>query len=150
MVNIILPSKPGSPKWSLSLNFPHQNPVYASHLPYTRTSPAHLILPHFVTGTILGEQCRSLSSSLCSFLHPLVTSSLLVPNILLNTSFSEALSLLSFLNMSDQVSHPYKTTCKIIVLYQIFYMVFLIVYPNTTGITCRKIVNESVELWKPV
>jgi hypothetical protein len=36
---------------------------------------------------------------------------LLGPNILLNTLFSNTL------NVSDQVSHPYKTTGKIIVLY---------------------------------
>jgi len=38
----------------------------------------------------LGEQHRSLSSSLCSFLHSPVTSSLLGPNILLNTLFLSA------------------------------------------------------------
>jgi hypothetical protein len=36
---------------------------------------------------IFGEN-RSLSSSLCSFLYSPVTSSLLVPNIVLNTLFS--------------------------------------------------------------
>jgi hypothetical protein len=32
-----------SPKWSLSLMFPHQNPVYNSPLPHSRymTSPSH-------------------------------------------------------------------------------------------------------------
>jgi len=38
-LNIILPSTSGSPKWSFSLRFPHQNPVYASHLPHTRYMP---------------------------------------------------------------------------------------------------------------
>ena len=31
-LKIILPSMPGSPKWSLSFMSPHQNPVYASPL----------------------------------------------------------------------------------------------------------------------
>jgi phosphate starvation-inducible membrane PsiE len=47
-------------------------------------------------------------------LYPL---SLLGRNILLNTLISNTLSLGSSLNVNDQVSHPYKTTGKIIVLY---------------------------------
>ena len=83
--------------------------------PIIATSPTHLILLDFITRTIFGEQYRSLSSTLCSFLHSPVTSSLLEPNILRNTLFSNTLSLRSSLNVSDQVSHPH-TTFKIIVL----------------------------------
>ena len=85
--------------------------------PIHATCPAHLILLDFITRTILGEQYRSLSSSLCSFLHSPVTSFLLCPNTLLNTLFSNTISLRSSLHVRDQVSHPYKTTGKIIVLY---------------------------------
>jgi len=70
--------------------------------PIGATCPAHLILD-FITRTILGEDYRSLSSSLCSFHYSLVTSSLLAPNILLNTLFSHTLSLRSSLNVRDQV-----------------------------------------------
>ena len=39
----VFPYTPGSPKWSLSLRFPHQNPVYAFLLPHTRhmLNPSH-------------------------------------------------------------------------------------------------------------
>ena len=63
----------------------------------------HLILLDFITRTMLGEQYRSLSSSLCNFLHSPVTSFLLGPNILLSTLFSNSLSLRSSLTVSDQV-----------------------------------------------
>ena len=65
-----------SSEWSLSLRFPHQNPVYTSPLPHTRYMPAHFILLDLITCTIFGEDYRSPSSSLCSFVHSPVTSSL--------------------------------------------------------------------------
>jgi hypothetical protein len=68
---------------------------------------------------VLGEQYRSLSSSLYSFLHSLVTSSFLGPNNLLSALFSNTLSLDSSLKVSDQVSHTYKTTSKIIVIFTV-------------------------------
>ena len=37
--NIIHQSTPMSPQWSLSLRFPHQNPVYTSSLPISDTLP---------------------------------------------------------------------------------------------------------------
>ena len=93
-----LPSTHGSPKRSLSFRFPHQNPVYASLSPERDTCPTHLTLHDFITRTVLCEQYKSLSSSLCSFLHSLVTSSLLGPNILLNTLFPNTLRLRSSLH----------------------------------------------------
>jgi len=62
------------------------------------------------------QQYRSYSSPLCTFLHSHVTSSLLGPNIHLNALFTNTLSLRSSANVTDQVSHPHKTTDKIIVL----------------------------------
>ena len=38
-LNIILPSMPGSPKWSLSLRFPHQSPYAPFLFPYVLHAP---------------------------------------------------------------------------------------------------------------
>ena len=114
-LNIIVPSVPGSPQWSIFSGFPTKKPAHVSHLPIRASCPAHLILLDFITRTIFGEQYRSLSSALCTFLYSSVTSSLLGANNLLNTLSSNTLSLYFSLNMSDQVSHPLKTG-KIIVL----------------------------------
>ena len=57
--NIIHPSTPRSPQWSLSLYTPLSSPIRA-------TCPDHLILLDFITRTILGKEYKSFSSSLCS------------------------------------------------------------------------------------
>ena len=103
----IFPSAPGSPR------FPHQNPVYLSPVPHTRYMPYPPHSSRFITQKIVVEEYRSLSSSLCSFLHYLVTSPLLGPNIPLNTLFLNTLNLRSSHDVSDQVSHPYKITGKL-------------------------------------
>jgi len=85
--NIIHPSTPRSLQWSPSLRFPHQDPIKPLSSPIRSTCPAHLILLDFITHTIFGEGYKSFSSLLCNLLHSPVTSSLLGPNILLNTMF---------------------------------------------------------------
>jgi len=80
-------------RWSPSLRFPHQDPIHPLSSPIRATCPALLILLDFISRTILGEQYKSFSSSLCNLHHSPVTSSLLGPNILLNTMFWNTLSL---------------------------------------------------------
>src|SRR5215510_4829033 len=120
-LNIILPPTSGSPQWPLPSGFPTNTLCTPFSSPIRATCSAHLILLDLTTCTILGEEYRTFSSSLCNFLHSPVTSSVLGPNTLLNTLFSNTLSLCSSLNVSDQVSHPYKTTGKIIVLYNLIF-----------------------------
>ena len=89
-------------------------PLLSPHTCYVPRPPHS---PRFNHPTIFGEEYRSWSSSLYRFLLSPVTSSLLGQNILLSTLFSNNLSMRSSLNIRDQVSHPYKTTGKIIILY---------------------------------
>ena len=107
---------------SFSQVSPHQNHVYISPLPRTCYMPLPFLSSRLDHPNNIGEKYRSLSSSLCSFLHSPVTSSLLGQNILLSTLFLNTLSLCSSINVSDQVSHPYKTTGKIIVLYILIFI----------------------------
>ena len=81
-LNIILPSTSGSSKWLFPSGFPTQTLYMPLLTLLLATCLAHLILD-FITQTILGEEYRSLSSSLRSSLHSPVTLPLLDPNMLL-------------------------------------------------------------------
>jgi hypothetical protein len=78
------------------------------------TRLAHLSLLNF--NMLIFDEEYKLCSSLYSFLNPSVTSSLLDSNILLSTLLLSIFNVF-FLNVRDQVPHPYKTTGKIISLY---------------------------------
>ena len=109
-LRLVLPSglfPSGFPTKSLYTPSPHP---YAPHAqPITFSS---ILYPHNIEW-----EYKSFSSSLCSLLHSPVSSSLLGSNILVNTILSNTLSFLSYLNITYQVSHRYKTTGKTIVLY---------------------------------
>jgi hypothetical protein len=78
----------GLPSGLFPLRFPTKT-VYAFLLSSIRaTCPFHLLIRGLITQIMFGEGYKSLSSSLCGFLHFPVTSSLLDPNILPSTLFS--------------------------------------------------------------
>jgi hypothetical protein len=99
----------GVPSGLIQSGFPTKT-LYTPLFSLSALHAPSLIIVDFITRTILGEEYGSWSSSLESFRHFLVTSSLLGPNILLytlfsntlfsNTLFSNTLSLRSFLNVS--------------------------------------------------
>ena len=118
ILKFIHPSMPRSPQPSPSFRFPHRDPVHPPLLSHTcrMASPSHSSRFYHPHNTEWGMQIFLL----------LVMQSPPFPRYLVpprskyslqNTIFSNTLSFLSSLNVSDQVSNPYKTTGKIIVLY---------------------------------
>jgi hypothetical protein len=58
---------------------------------------------------------------MCTLFHPPITSILFGPNTFLTTLFSNTLSPCPSLNVRNQVSHPHRTTGKIVVLYVLIF-----------------------------
>jgi len=87
-----------------TLYTPLLSPIHAMY-------PAHLIILNFIAQIIFHVV----------FSTP-VTLFLLGPNILLSMLFSHSLSLPSYLDMGDHISHPYKITGKIIVPYILIFI----------------------------
>ena len=71
-INIILPSTPLSPKWSLSLRYPDKNYVWTSPLRDIFYMPRPSYSSRLITRIIFREQYRSFSSSLNSFTTPML------------------------------------------------------------------------------
>ena len=65
--NIIHPSTPRSPQWLFPSGFPSKTLYTPLSSPIRATCPAHLIILDFITHTILGEEYKSFSSSLCKW-----------------------------------------------------------------------------------
>ena len=59
----------GLPSGLFPSGFPTKNLYTPLSKPIRATCPAHLILLDFITRTILGEEYKSFSSSLCNLLH---------------------------------------------------------------------------------
>ena len=113
----IHPSSLRSPQWSLSLRFPHQDPIHPpSPHPYAPHAQPISFFSILSPAQYWVRSTNHLAPHYGNLLHSPLTSSHLGPNILLNTMFSNIISFLSSRNVNDQVSHPYKTTGKIFTL----------------------------------
>jgi hypothetical protein len=97
----------GLPSGLFPSGFPTNNLYMVLFFPIHATCPVHLILLNLIILIIPGEEYKSCSSSLCSFLHPPVTSSLFGRNNFLSTLFLNTLSC-TYFTLSDKMSNCFR------------------------------------------
>ena len=83
------------------------------------TCPAYIILIHLITCTIFGDKYNLRNSFLYNFLQSSLSSG---PSNFLSTLFSNTLRVGSCVYIRGQVSHPYKTTAKVVVLCSLMFL----------------------------
>jgi hypothetical protein len=116
-LNIIHTSTSESSKWSLSLGFPTNPCMHLPSPPYVLHAPP---ISHF---SILSPQEHLASSTDHSVpLHVVISTSLLLRSSWAQISFSAPYSWKTSTYVTDHVSHPYKTTGRVIVQYMFIFM----------------------------
>jgi len=114
--NIVLLSLSRSSNLFVYCRFSHWNPVCICLILHTATCPDSFILLDLITWLIFVEY-KSWRSSWCNFLQPPIIFSLLCPDIFLHTLFLYTFSLCPSINVRGHISHPYKKTGIIMVVY---------------------------------
>ena len=146
--------------YSFKTNFPSTARSCKRHFPsdfflpkfcniWPLSQACHLPHPSRVLNCTVQED-TSWSFPLCSFVHPYVTSILVGPNILLSIQLWKTLKIYSTLNMTDQVSHAYKTTSKAEHSYEVVSkekLTSVIKIQNTAWLSC-KLTTMILMVWR--
>ena len=120
-LNIMHPSMLRSPSGLLPSGFPTKTLHTPSPHPYVPHAQPISFFSILSPAKYWVRSTNHLAPRYAIYSIPPVTSSLLGPNIILNTMFSNTLSFLSSRNVNDQVSHPYETRGKIIIPYVLIF-----------------------------